>query len=107
MSNYATRLELGDRNWSGRVIPYIASHLQPEPDDSRATAWIATAHVPGFCVPGHDDQPDDYPAGEWLRLSVDSVHQGQAATVLLDSDAARALAHDLLAWADLPKVAPK
>lgn len=105
MSIYSTRIELGGANWSGRVLPYGGPHVQPvAADDVRA--WVSTADIPAWCVPGHEAPDGGIGVGEWLRLGIDSVQLGES-TVLLDETAARALAHDLLAWADLPKVAPR
>lgn len=109
MSIYATRITIGtdapDLDQPGRVRWYRSSHEygppEPGPDRTGRPDGIDTAHVPGFCVPGHgDDDEDSNQVGEWLRLAVDDM------TVLIDTDAARSLGVDLLAWANLPKVGP-
>lgn len=113
----------------GRALSYAQGFSNHHPDETgehEAPATIGVAHIAPWCVPGHFEDCDcgghDYPeCGEWLRLSVDAPgalswwtkpgedkprREPVHADVLLDEQAARALAADLLKWADMPKVRP-
>jgi hypothetical protein len=97
-------------------------------------ACVGLDSIAPWCVPGHDQTRDldwrcsacatvhDYPeCGPWVRLdlyspgaltwwTLDDLPNPQPApihaSVVLDEHAARALAANLLAWADRPKVYP-
>lgn len=104
MSIYSTRTIIDSRtlaglvsDMGGQVRTYQGSHVY-QPGDHIGPG-IDTAHVPEWCVPGHEDaDPDQIAVGEWLRLSVGEL------SVLIDADAARELGEDLLAWAATRKV---
>ena len=87
-------------------------------------ASVNLAHTPRWCVPGHreedgyGDYGDGAPVGGWLRLDLTTwthvyAHPEQVAahpethSVVMDEQAARSLAADLLAWADHEKVHPR
>lgn len=102
----------------GQVRAYRDGFSNHYPDDTDAPGSIDLAWIPSWCVPGHDEE--DYSAcGEWARLSIDCdgamtwwVKEGDEptpkpvhASVVLDVEAARSLAADLLEWADRPHLA--
>jgi hypothetical protein len=106
--------------------PNTATHEKP--------ASVSLASIAPWCVPGHTgrrmdgfrcsgcDAQHDYPeCGPWVRLDLyspnaltwwnpDDLPNPQPApihaSVVLDEAAARALAANLVAWADRPKVHP-
>lgn len=65
-------------------------------------AVVHTAHIPGFCTPGNREQTEDEPMAPWLRVSIQTP--GAWVDVLLNEEAAGALAADLTAWARTPKL---
>ena len=76
-------------------------------------AAVNISNVPIWCVPGHADDYSDA-VGTWVRLDVtfwdgygDNAEGPWTRCVLLDEQAARSLATDLLAWADEDHVTPK
>lgn len=90
------------------------SNHYPEVDgEYERPASVLVSDVPRWCVPGHEEA-DDRTTGPWLRLDVNSERhvEGRAtgepavASVVLDVDAARALAAELLAWVEEPHVYP-
>lgn len=105
MSIYCSRVAVGHDEWPeeqvGRVVVHPGNMLR------RITkrwpqAGIETAHIPAWCdVPAGSNDDCDRVA-PWLRLMV-YTQASSTMTVLLDEAAARALAEDLLAWADAPK----
>ncbi len=116
MSIFASFPDVGrgedDYYMDGTVLAYGGSHHYPKPADPHAS--IGLASIPAWCVPGHDE-PEDYDsddAGPWVRLDVTTptpegdLRTTDAQTVLLSETAARALAAQLVAWADQPKVHP-
>lgn len=116
MSIFASYPDIGSREdddtTDGTVLAYEGSHRYPKPGDPHANVGLAT--IPAWCVPGRDE-PEDYDSddvGPWVRLDVSTpnsdgnLRTSNAQTVLLSEDAARALAAQLVAWADQPKVHP-
>lgn len=110
MSNYASRVTVG-RDWigpgTGRIADYPENDLRKPDRKGWPQGAIHTAHIPHWCVPGHDEddgcpEDNDAPVGEWLRLSVASA--GAWLDVLADRDAVEALRDDLTAWLDLDHV---
>lgn len=98
----------------GDVRTYAGSHLYPT-DEKPAS--IGLGYIPPWCVPGNFDddarEDDDGPWwGPWLRMDVavwndENDRPMVAATVVLDPEAARALAQRLTAWADSEHTQPK
>jgi hypothetical protein len=71
--------------------------------------------IPAWCVPGHDGEEGFDASGPWLRLDVNSHEHDdrrhptgarKSASVVIDIDAARSSARDLLEWADGEHVFP-
>jgi hypothetical protein len=98
---------------TGNVLSFATgfSNHYPSLDGPEQPAGVMIAHIPSWCVPGHDEEVDWPVSGEWLRLEVASwAHEwgsgGQVitgeegATVVLDAEAARNLGKALLEWAD-------
>lgn len=106
----------------GRVRSYatgFSNHYPTCDGKYEQPANVGISSIPEWCVPGHvNGEDNDYESvGEWVRLDVqtaehDSNKGGKStgrydlACVVLDETAARALAADLLEWADRPKAAP-
>lgn len=103
--------------WTGTPpLTYIASHIYPDPEQHRPVS-IDTASIPHWCIPGHDGEgpgaecaaagcdadADGYASGlaPWLRLGLlhvgDNTIEGLA-TVVLSTDAVRALRDELDDW---------
>lgn len=105
MSIYCSRVTLGHDAWGegqGRVFAHPNNDLRLLGLDHWPTGNIDTAHIPAWCVPGHQDETDnDEEASEWLRVSMSS--NDTYSTVLIDQDAARALIADLQNWLGIPK----
>jgi len=94
-------------------------------DDVEKPAAVSLAEIPPWCVPGHgeasegrgaDDPEYSENPGPWLRMSLltqsrrrDDGHPviPDGATVVINPDAARALAAALTAWADGGHTMPK
>lgn len=109
MSIYCSRFTLSDDPYSddaGRCVAYPKNDLSQVDKPDWPAAVVMTAHIPPWCVPGPHygvtdlDEPDGV-AG-WLRLSLGSGNDW--VDVLIDTQAARGLAADLLDWADHPKL---
>ena len=94
----------------------FSNHYPTVDGDYEQPANVGVASIPSWCVPGHHDDGSDDP-GPWLRLDVYSAEhssedggkatgRGESVSVVLDEDAARALAGDLLSWAETPKTRP-
>lgn len=116
MSIFASFPDIGSREdddaTDGTVLAYEGSHRYPGAADRHAAVGLAI--IPAWCVPGHDE-PEDYDSddlGPWVRLDVSTpnsdgnLRTSNAQMVLLSETAARALAAQLVAWADQPKVHP-
>lgn len=96
----------------------FSNHYPTRAGDVELRANVGIAHIPVWCVPGHaDDETDDHVTGEWVRLDVYTAEHDwhnptsptgkwTSAAVVMDEEAARALAADLLEWADRPKAYP-
>lgn len=120
MSIWCSRTTIGhdshyaDGDHPGGVRNYADGWSNHYPDDAvERPAAVMTGTIAPHCVPGADES-EDYPtSGPWLRLAL-AVWDDEygrpmirgGATVILDPDAARALARDLMAWADEPHVEP-
>lgn len=99
----------------GEVWSYATGWSNHYPDRKvEQPSTICVATIPVWCVPGHWDEEEFETVGEWLRLDVHTAEHdyksgGQPTSrynfesVVLDEEAARSLAADLLAWADRPK----
>lgn len=91
----------------------FSNHYREIDGDYERPASVLISHVPIWCVPGHDEATEEA-TGPWLRLDVNSERhvagkptgEPASASVVLDIDAARTLAADLLAWAYGPHVLP-
>lgn len=118
-------IHIGDRPdpsipQGGEVRSYavgFSNHYPTRDGEYEQPAHVGINHCPVWCVPGHRDEYDDETVGEWVRLDVYTAahdfHQGgkptgeyDLASVVMDEAAARALAADLLEWADRPKAFP-
>lgn len=118
MSIWASHEDIGwdEPGFRGDALPgdvrtYVHSGHYPTTDDKPAS--VGTSSIPSYCIPGHADELDDG-SGPWLRLSVSIWHDefrrpmiADGATVVLDVEAARSLAADLLEWADQEHVTPR
>lgn len=105
----------------GQVRSYASGWSNHYPTTDGAVeqpAAVGVASMPVWCVPGHEDDYSDDTVGPWLRLEVASAQHSwkdggkptglpEGAAVVMDEEAARSLAADLLAWADRPKALPK
>lgn len=78
--------------------PWRGSNVYPT-DTTGCPASIGLAHIPPWCVPGHEGEEVDG-WGDRLRLDVSSERHHDDAVIILDETAARNLATALLAWAD-------
>jgi hypothetical protein len=120
----------GESGWQntgrGEVRSYAtgwSNHYPTTDGQVERPASVGVAHAPQWCVPGHydatadGDYGDGAPVGGWLRLDmVTWTHNWKTPeqvtgppechSVVLDEQAARSLAADLLAWADHEKVHP-
>ncbi|MFJ9037935.1 hypothetical protein ACIRF8_15245 [Streptomyces sp. NPDC102406] len=105
MSIYATIPGIGNPtdgdHESGPPWVYQGSHILPDEDHPRGGA-IGLAEIPSHITrDGRDGQPEDGRPWPWLRVSVDAVPGADdSSTVLLGPAQARALAAQLLQWAD-------
>ena len=120
----------------GQVLSFADGFSNHHPTTARTKegpAAVELASIAPWCVPGHDTDANaggcrtchayhDYPeCGPWVRLDLNSPHALTwwnpddlpnpqpapiHASVVLDEAAARALAANLVAWADRPKVHP-
>ena len=86
------------------------SNHYPDPDTDEPAA-VDTAHIPPWCVPGHDTAEDETDAyGEWLRLSISMRETHGCAdcrSVYMHEAAVRKLRDDLDAWLNHPKARPQ
>ncbi len=102
----------------GEVRSYASgwsNHYPTTDGQVEQPASIGLATVPPWCVPGQDEDMDDWDrTGPWIRLHVLSQeHEAGVATgersysaVVLDVDAARTLGQQLLDWANSEHVEP-
>lgn len=104
----------------GEVRSYAvgySNHYPTRDGEYEQRANVGLAHCPVWCVPGHGDDFDDEVIGEWVRLDVYTAEHDfnkggkptgryDLASVVMDEAAARALAADLLEWADRTKAYP-
>lgn len=113
MSIYCGRVTLGKDYFGGKkprqnghVAAYPNNHLALVDGEDWPDGNVDTAHIPFWCVPGHEDaagSDERFDAiAEWLRLSVSAA--GAHLSVLIDEKAARLLVKDLRAWLSQPKV---
>lgn len=111
--------EDGDKR-GGDVRSYAqgwSNHYPTTDGQVEKPCHVGIAHIPTWCVPGHRDadSAEDDPLGPWVRLDVVTYDHERgkpvggpwAHSVVMDEGAARQLAADLLAWADMEKVQPK
>ena len=114
MSIWAGGAEIG-RAEDDVVLTYSDgwSNHYPTPGVERP-AVVGLSEVPPWCVPGHRDDTEAEAPGPWLRMHLFTQHRGGApgriergATVLLSPEAARALAAELVRWADLDHTRPE
>ena len=108
----------------GNVLTYAEGFSNHYPDltgTHERPAAVALAHIPQWCVPGHEETGDYAICGPWLRLEVAGwqalnfwakdalgkpLTEDVGATVVLDEEAVRSLRDDLTAWLDRPKARP-
>ena len=130
MSIWCSREHIGNEtDWPEPGMPgVVASYAEgwsnhyPDPvAGPESECGISTAHIPTWCVPGHEETAgvdDERPFGEWLRLDVNGWEhdfhnprvrptEQRLVSVVLDETAARSLAAELLAWADAEHVQAK
>lgn len=95
----------------GTVRGYAEGWSNHYPSDVEKPAVIGLASIAPWCVPGHYDDDEHGGPGPWLRLHVATqteerlaIHTG--ASVVINPDAARALAKALSEWADLDHTTP-
>lgn len=104
VSIYCSRVTLGFDHLTGKRRGHVAAYPQNKLARVEDPDWpdgnVDTAHIPVWCVPGHEGDFDERVA-KWLRMSLSTA--GVHASVLLDEKAARALIKDLQAWLELPK----
>lgn len=113
----------------GHVLTFAQGFSNHHPNHEgthERPANVSVAHIPPWCVPGHDDEFDDYDekgtVGPWLRLDVHAKEsldfwrkdddgnpavEELHASVVLDEAAAKALMGDLIAWLTRPKLHPR
>lgn len=104
----------------GLVVSYATgwSNHYPDPvNGPERPSSVSLAHMPVWCVPGHNGEDDHDEVGPWLRLDILAVdhdyHAGGKPTgtvhgesVILDEEAARSLVADLVDWLARPKAHP-
>lgn len=102
----------------GVVLSYAEgfSNHYPETGGSfEQPSAVVLSSIPAWCVPGHTGSEDFGVSGPWLRLDVNTAEHdehGQPTgarkhvSVVIDVEAARSLAQDLLEWADSRHVYP-
>jgi len=104
MSIYASHEEIGEdeSGLDGTVLAYQRSHVFPHIDHPPAA--IGLAHIPSWCVPGADDEDDDFETvARYLRLDVRPSGEMVEATVVLTEPAVRMLHEQLTGWLARPK----
>ena len=123
MSIWSSRTDIGaydlpgeEDKPPGEVRSYAEGWSNHYPtDDVEKPAFVGTASIPPWCVPGHFDDPasEDMATGPWLRLHVATWNEdygmpmiANGATVILDVEAARSLAAELLSWAEERHIEP-
>lgn len=109
MSIYASMHDVGtdcDGSPDKSVLTYKGSHIYPD-RGTHKPGLIGLGSIPSWCVPGQEDNEEDYWGGEWLRLDVGTWNDkyerpmtSNEATVVLDRSAAADLARRLQAWAN-------
>jgi hypothetical protein len=107
MSIYASGADVGMDDYgrhTGEVLIYRKSHVFPTPSDP--TAWLGLGAIPGYCVPGHDEEDDDLVA-EYLRLDMSADGKWVTSTVVLTVAGAKRLRDELTDWLNAKKaIAP-
>lgn len=125
MSIWASDASIGfdqfdDEPQVGEVRSYAtgwSNHYPTTDGEVERPALIDTAHLPPWCVPGHDDVDTyDGQIGPWLRLGVSGWQHnyfkpseviGEVdVQVVLDVEAVRALHSHLTWWLEQEKVYP-
>jgi hypothetical protein len=113
MSIYCSRETVGVDYWHpktkpgkphrvGRVVAHPQNRLALVDSENWPEGSIDTAHIPAWCVPGHQEDTGEFEhISEWMRLTFDVG--GMHGNVLLDEKAVRALAADLTEWLAVPK----
>lgn len=106
MSIYCSRVVAGQDTFPderrGHVVAYPDNDLRRVARRGWPQGAIFTAHIPHWCVPGHEEgdacryQDDDVPVAGWLRISVKTA--GAWVDVLADREAVQALRDDMSAW---------
>lgn len=112
MSIYATTLSVGDQDDEDPGVVVIRNtsdlRLGGRNDHPDPNTWprgsISGAHIPSWCVPGHDAEKP-FAVAAWYRLSIDHGHTFIDA--VLDEHAVRALRDHLSAWLEEEKVYPR
>lgn len=114
-----------DDRSGGEVRAYAEGWSNHYPTlDVEGPASVDLAHIPVYCVPGHNEEAASRQGGvgPWLRLSINSpnarswwtktidgdpVPAPAYVTVVLDEAAARALRKQLTKWIKHDKAQPK
>lgn len=105
------------RDFRGVVLSFAtgwSSHYPSTGGDVEQPAAVRLASIPRWCVPGHEDEEDFESTGPWVRVDlegwrhIDGQSTGERVfqSVILDEDAARSLASDLLEWVNAGHVYP-
>ena len=104
----------------GEVRSYASgwsNHYPTTDGNVEQPASVGVSTLPTWCVPGHENDYSEG-VGPWLRMHVLSwkhdycsggkpTAERDSAWVVMDPDAARALAAELLAWAEREHVQPR
>jgi hypothetical protein len=105
-------------NNRGAVLSYavgFSNHYPEVGGNYEQPSSVVLSSIPAWCVPGHAGSEDFGVSGPWIRLDVNTHEHdehGQPtgarkhASVVIDVEAARSLAQDLLEWADGRHVYP-
>ena len=105
MSIYSTRFGVGDEEATAPGVVLLrwpsGRNDWPIEPDNYPSGYIDGAHIPVWCVPGHEDDETSNAVGPWYRLGIDSGEE-----VLLDEAAVAALRDDLTAWLNREKARP-
>src|SRR5690349_13220183 len=108
MSIYATTIILGDEDDDEPpgvvLVRENGTNHYPNPEQNRRGS-IDGAHIPAWCVHGHEDDFNYTALGGWYRLSF--VTPDSYGQMLLDVDAVTALRDDLTRWLEYDKVEPQ
>lgn len=105
MSIWASFRDIGEEDMesTGVVLNCVEGNWYPEPN--WAEGAVDLAHIPRWCVPGHEEEHDDYKVlGPWMRLGV--FDGRDYVSVVMDRQAVLELLVGITDWHIAKKVYP-